>query len=88
MLLAWFDRYNHAREKDFHVHDPLAVYLTFNPEKATWVTSGVAVVDTGKRRGQTILDARLPPCRIALDVPEASSVAEEIFTILFSRDSQ
>jgi len=83
MLLTWFDRYDHAKEKDFNLHDPLAVYLTFFPEKAIWTKSGVSVVTAGKKRGQTILDTLAPACQVALDVPEAIQIAEEIFRLLF-----
>lgn len=83
MLLAWFNNYNHDKEKDFNLHDPLAVYLTFFPEKAKWISSGVRVITVGKKRGKTTLDAGNPLCEIAWELHDPASIATDIFRILF-----
>ncbi len=84
LLLTWFDKYDHSREKDFNLHDPLAVYLNFYPEFAKWVKSGVAVVAEGERSGQTTLTDINPPCKIALDLIDPTKIADSIFEIIFN----
>lgn len=83
LLLTWFDKYDHDKEKDFNLHDPLAVYLTFFPDQASWVRSGVNVEIQGKKRGQTTLDSQAPLCQIALELFEPTEIARQIFYILF-----
>lgn len=83
LLLTWFDNYNHSREEDFNLHDPLAVYLNFYPEFAKWTESGVAVVAEGERSGQTTLSDINPPCKIALDLVDPPKIADSIFDIIF-----
>jgi purine nucleosidase len=84
MLLAWFDRYDHDKEKDFNLHDPLAVYAGFYPDVAIWKTSGVYVETKGIKRGQTVLDAQLPLCSIAMDLKNPKQIADDIFSLVFS----
>jgi inosine-uridine nucleoside N-ribohydrolase len=84
LLSAWFDKYNHDREKDFNLHDPLAVYLDFFPEKAEWITSGITVITEGKKRGQTILSEQNAHCQIALNLKDAKKIAKEIYAIVFN----
>jgi len=83
LLSAWFDNYNHDREKDFNLHDPLAVYLDFFPEKAEWITSGVSVITDGEKRGQTIFSDENSPCQIALDLTDAKKIANELYSVIF-----
>ena len=83
LLSAWFDKYNHDREKDFNLHDPLAVYLNFYPDKADWVTSGVSVITNGEKRGQTTFSKKNPGCQIALDLADAKKIANDIYSIVF-----
>lgn len=83
VLLKWFDKYNHEREKDFNLHDPLAVYLTFFPDHASWVKSGVKVETKGEKRGQTKLNLHAPSCEVALGLDQPQAIAQEIFDILF-----
>ena len=84
LLFTWFDKYNHDREKDFNLHDPLAVYLDFFPENAKWVTSGVSVNVDGEKRGQTVLSTENFDCQIALDLQDSKKIADEIYTIIFN----
>lgn len=83
LLLTWFDKYNHDKEEDFNLHDPLAVYLTWFPNEAVWITRGVEVIIKGEKRGQTILQNNNPVCKIALKLKDPSAVAETIFTKVF-----
>src|SRR3989338_5278494 len=84
LLLTWFDKYNHDREKDFNLHDPLAVYLSYFPKQAVWTKSGIEVIIKGKRRGQTILNEDKPVCSIALDLKNAAAVSEKIYDLIFA----
>ena len=83
LLLAWFEKYNHEREKSFNLHDPLAVYLEFFPEKAKWMTSGIEVIVDGEQRGRTIFSRDNPKCQIALDLISPEEIADQIFKIIF-----
>lgn len=83
LLLTWFDKYNHDREKEFNLHDPLAVYLDFFPKKAKWKNSGVSVITKGKKRGQTIFSTANQSCEIALDLIDGKQIAEHIFSTAF-----
>lgn len=83
VLLAWFNNYSHEREKDFNLHDPLAVYLTIFPEKATWISSGINVTVEGKKRGQTIAEMKNPLCEIAWKLSDPEGVAKNMFRLLF-----
>ena len=83
MLLTWFAKYSHEREGDFNLHDPLAVYLTFFPEHATWIKSGIEVVTKGIKRGQTVLNPTNPVCQIAWELDNPEAIAEHIFSLLF-----
>lgn len=84
LLLTWFDKYDHEREKSFNLHDPLAVYLLFNPREANWKKSGIKVITDGEQRGRTILSDDNPLCQIALDLDNPSRIAERMFNIVFS----
>lgn len=86
LLLAWFKNYKYAADKNFVLYDPLAVYLAFRPEVATWQRSGVEVIGTGEQRGRTILSDTNPPCDIAMDIIDPDKVARQIFDILFEGD--
>lgn len=83
LLLAWFEKYNHEREKSFNLHDPLAVYLAFSPEHAKWTKSGVEVIEKGEQRGRTIFSKENPECQIALDLINSAEISDHIFQIIF-----
>ncbi|PIR58906.1 MAG: hypothetical protein COU69_02950 [Candidatus Pacebacteria bacterium CG10_big_fil_rev_8_21_14_0_10_56_10] len=83
LLLAWFDKYNHDREKDFNLHDPLAVFLNFYPELAEWVNRGISVIIEGEKRGQTVFDNRNPSCAIAIDIKNPTAIANSIYNKIF-----
>jgi len=83
VLLAWFKNYNHDREKDFNLHDPLAVHLAFFPESAIWKRSGVDVITKGEKRGQTIFNNGNQKCDVAIDVISPENIAKEIYKIIF-----
>lgn len=83
LLLAWFDKYNHEREKSFNLHDPLAIYLSFYPKHAIWINSGVKVITMGEERGRTIMSKDNPKCHIALDLDYPTEIAEQIYKIIF-----
>lgn len=84
LLLTWFDKYNHDREKDFNLHDPLAVYLACFPEAANWVKSGINIEIQGSKRGQTFFDANNPECEIALDLIYPSAISKTIYDVIFN----
>lgn len=84
LLLAWFEGYGTAKKANFVLFDPLAVFLQFYPEYATWKTSGVSVVIEGKQRGRTMLNENNPPCEIALELNEADKIQKTIFDLVFS----
>lgn len=83
ILRFWNKRYSHEREEQFNLHDPLAVYLTFFPEKADWIQEGVEVETLGKKRGKTKIGRYNPKCKIAVRLKKADTIAEEIFKIAF-----
>lgn len=84
LLSTWFIKYNHEKEKDFNLHDPLAVFLHFFPEQAYWVTSGVQVMTKGKNRGQTVFCDHNPICHIAIDLQDEKKISQDIYSIIFS----
>lgn len=84
MLLAWFRNYDHDREKDFNLHDPLAVYLDSYPKQAVWKTSGVEVITKGLQRGRTIFSDKNPACEVALELINAHLITEEIYRLVFN----
>lgn len=83
MLLAWFAGYDHEKEKDFTLFDPLAVYVRFYPEAAQWKQSGIRVETVGKRRGQTVCDGKNPVCRIAVGLEDPDKIARDLYELLF-----
>lgn len=83
LLLTWFDKYDHNREKDFNLHDPLAVYLTRFPNEAIWVTSGVEVITKGEKRGQTVFKDSNPTCEVAVSLENPVAIADSIFEKVF-----
>lgn len=83
LLSTWFDKYNHDREKNFNLHDPLAIYLNFYSEHAEWTSSGVRMVTDGERRGQTIFDSKNPLCDIAIDLNDPGAIAHSIYEKVF-----
>ncbi|MEK7095989.1 MAG: nucleoside hydrolase [Patescibacteria group bacterium] len=83
LLQTWFERYNHEREENFNLHDPLAVWLDFYPEQAIWLKSGVDVVLESNKRGETILNDSNPSCAIALDLIKPKNISKEIFSAIF-----
>jgi len=87
LLLTWFKKYNHERETNFHLHDPLAVYLTFFPDFAIWKKSGVSVETHGKKRGQTTFDNNNPECEVAWNLIDATSISQKIFSLIFNMES-
>jgi inosine-uridine nucleoside N-ribohydrolase len=86
LLLTWYEKYDHKREKNFHLHDPLAVYLNAYPSQALWKISGVNVVISGKMRGRTIFEKHNPNCEIALKLKNANYISDFIFETLFEKD--
>lgn len=83
VLLAWFKNYDHKREKNFNLHDPLAVYLNFFPKEAKWLTSGIRVEVKGEKRGQTSFDSTNPPCKIAIDLFNPKRISQAIYSLIF-----
>lgn len=83
LLITWFDKYNHDKEKDFNLHDPLAVYLSLFPDKAKWYSSGVEVNTTGIKRGQTVINGSNTSCEIAMDLEKSDYISEDIYSIVF-----
>lgn len=83
LLLTWFDKYDHNREKDFNLHDPLAVYLARFPNEAEWVTSGVEVLTKGEMRGQTVFKEGNPACEVAVSLENPAAIANSIFEKVF-----
>ncbi len=83
LLVTWFDKYDHDKEKYFNLHDPLAVYLTWFPDEAVWKTSGVEVVTKGKKRGQAILKHGNPMCGVAVNLNNPIGIANSIFEKVF-----
>lgn len=84
LLLAWFANYNHDREKDFNLHDPLAVYLTYFPSKATWRSSGVNIITKGAERGRSLFCEDTHLCDIAIDLDGPNTISEHIYSLIFS----
>jgi purine nucleosidase len=84
ILLAWFENYNHEKEKDFNLHDPLSVYLSFYPENAVWEESGVEIVLEGEQRGRSIFNNINPLCRIALDLRNPAEISKKIYNTIFA----
>lgn len=84
LLSAWFDNYNHDKEKDFNLHDPLAVYLEFFPDEANWIASGVSVIVNGESKGQTIYNDCNTSCNIALGLRNPKKISERIYSIVFN----
>lgn len=82
ILLAWYKNYNHEKEKNFNLHDPLAIFLHFFPEHTQWKKSGVGVITQGKRRGQTVIDKNNPPCNIATDLVNTKKISEKIYSLI------
>lgn len=83
LLLTWFEQYGDEHKANFDLHDPLAVYAMFFPEKLHWVTIGVEVITTGERRGQTVVNANNPECNVALGVDQPMKIADHLFELLF-----
>lgn len=84
LLLAWFANYNHDREKDFNLHDPLAVYLTYFSSKATWRSSGVNIITQGAERGRSLFCKDNHPCDIAIDLDGPNTISEHMYSLIFS----
>jgi inosine-uridine nucleoside N-ribohydrolase len=84
LLLAWFDKYNHEREKCFNLHDPLAVYLELFPEEAKWNKSGVKVITKGVQRGRTVFEKDNSSCCIAMDLIDPTKIADKIYSLIFN----
>lgn len=84
LLLAWFDKYNHEREKNFNLHDPLAVYLDFYPEEAIWNRSGIKVITKGEQRGRTVFKNNNSSCSVAVDLIDATKTANKIYSLIFN----
>ncbi|MEK6953203.1 MAG: nucleoside hydrolase [Nanoarchaeota archaeon] len=83
LLLTWFNKYNHNREKDFNLHDPLAVYLAYFPDKAKWHSSGVKIITKGIKRGQSIFSKDNYPCQIAVDLNNPDIISKNIYSLVF-----
>lgn len=83
LLITWFEKYNHQREENFNLHDPLAVFLTFFPGEAKWLKSGIKVKIKSQKRGETCFDRKNPVCKIALDLIKPSAVSKKLFGLVF-----
>lgn len=83
LLLTWFDKYNHNREGDFNLHDPLAVYLTYFPNKAKWYSSGVKIITKGEKRGKSLFCNDNYHCDIAIDLNDPNMISENIYSLVF-----
>lgn len=83
LLLTWFDKYDHNREKDFNLHDPLAVYLSQFPNETEWATSGVEVLIKGEMRGRTVFKNSNLTCEIAVSLKNPAAIADSIFEKVF-----
>ena len=86
LLLTWFEKYSHQREKNFNLHDPLAIYLTHFPKVAKWVKNGISVLTEGSKRGQTVFNANNPVCEIALELVDPTTTSKKIYEMIFQRD--
>ena len=83
LLVTWFKNYTHEREKQFCLHDPLAVYLSYFPDVAKWYTSGVRIVTKGKKRGASVFCKENYPCAIAFDLNDPQMISEHIYSLIF-----
>lgn len=83
LLRTWFDKYNHDKEKDFNLHDPLAVFLNFYPDYAEWVSNGIGVITDGKKRGQTVFNEVNQLCKIAINLKNPPAISNSIYNIVF-----
>jgi inosine-uridine nucleoside N-ribohydrolase len=81
LLCAGYDtgRYVNGNE----LYDPLAIFLGFYPSFALWRNSGIEIVDSGKKRGQSYLTDQNPPCYIAVRVRDPQLVANLLFQLIF-----
>lgn len=82
-ILAWFENYNHEREDILCLHDPLAVWLMFHPEDATWHKSGVRIILDEEQRGRSVFDDSRPPCWIAMELHDPERITNDIWNTLF-----
>jgi len=83
LLLAWFENYGDKKQQNFDLHDPLAIYSIFFPDRLEWRKDGVRVITKGKKRGQTVFDPANPECKTALGLQDPKAVANEIFNLIF-----
>ncbi len=83
LIQTWFEKYNHKKEENFNLHDPLAVYLNFFPDQSEWTKSGVEVITKGKQRGRTIFQQCNPICNVAAKMMDAKKTADEIYSLVF-----
>ena len=84
LLLTWFKNYNHEKELNFNLHDPLAVFLTFFPNEAKWVESGVKIIIEGSQRGRTVFKKNNPSCSIAMDLTDTAKISDKIYSLIFT----
>lgn len=82
LLVTWNNRYDHSKEKDFNLHDPLAAYLLANPESITWQKSGVDVIVTGDQRGRTVFSDTNKSCYVAADAIDGKALSIELLSLL------
>lgn len=83
LILEWDNRYDHAKEKEFNLHDPLAVFLSIYPELVEWRMQGVKVITEGEQRGRTVFDDTKPTCLVAPSLSDHNDLSDKIFSTLF-----
>jgi inosine-uridine nucleoside N-ribohydrolase len=65
------------------LYDPLAILLGFYPSLAIWKRSGVKIMDSSDKRGQSDFTDLNPFCDIAVRVRDPVLVANSLFEIIF-----
>lgn len=84
LLLTWNQNYDHAKEKYFNLHDPLAAFLSVYYDKVAWEKRGISVITEGTERGKTIFNDDHPPCYVATGSDDLGRLSDDIFSILFA----
>lgn len=82
LLLTWFEKRGEPKGENFDLHDPLAVYAAFFPNKLVWEKTGIEVVREGKERGQTVRSKENPPCNVALGLDNPEKIARHILELI------
>jgi inosine-uridine nucleoside N-ribohydrolase len=82
LLLTGFDVGTYPAGEPFIAYDPLAVYLWFFPEAATWKLSAINVDEVGRTR----YASSGPKLQVAVSLIDPDEVADNIFKLLFEED--